>query len=371
MDSAKVLPLIDAIYSAASDPSLWPAVAQQVQHAIGGHSVNLGIEDTKNPKFNFLYTNGATASQMVSYGESCIGQDQFLCLLDRTSPGEALLTQDILDERQLHSLFPYEDFYEDLGYTYHNAGLFYRDEDHRGWISVIRSLNDSRFTPDELKLMQTLVPHLQRAFMINLQLMKAQRDTQIGLDSLEHLSAAALLLSDKGDVLSHNSKAQKYLCRTSAKIQNYGVRLPEAKANLQLQKLIRAILYGSGIDSSGVVPFYEFGVRKTVLCFPWRTTSQQLDWLGQATGCILFILSPSTSAPPTEQLKQTFNLSKAEVRVLQGLLDGSSVSSLTEQLFVTDATVRYHIRNLLRKTESRNQVELITKVMKLTTVLVE
>lgn len=370
MNSDRTLNLIDAIYSAASDPSQWPDTANKIQHAIGGHSVNLGLEDMQNPRFGYLYTNGVTQDQVVAYERSFIANDELNAMTDMLAPGQALLSHDHFSEGEMHSLYPYDDFYEGIGFTYFNTGMFYRTDNYRGWLSIVRSITDSLFKPDDLKLMQTIMPHLKRAFTINLQLMDAQHISQMGVDSLEHISAGVVLLSQNGEVLTHNSQAEHYLHPNNEKSQTYKIQLSDSKATHQLHKVIRTTLFDEANEYSGTIQFNEKGIQKNVLCFPWRTTSQQQDWLGQSAGCILFILSPSASSPPDQQLQQLFDLTKAEVKVLQGLLDGITVKPLSDDLFVSEATVRFHLRNLLRKTGSRNQTEMITKVMKLVSVLI-
>ncbi|MBN0988685.1 helix-turn-helix transcriptional regulator [Amphritea pacifica] len=370
MHSDKALSLIDSIYSAASNPSLWPDTAHKIQHAIGGHSVNLGLEDMQNPRFSYLYTNGVTLDQVTDYERNFIANDEINALTDLLAPGQALLSHDHFCESELHTLYPYDDFYEGIGFTYFNTGMFYRTANYRGWLSVARSVNDSLFEPDDLKLMQIIMPHLKRAFTINLQLMDAQNISQMGVDSLEHISAGVVLLSHNGDVLKHNSQAEPYLHPSNEKSQSYKIQLSDTRATHQLHKIIRATLFDESNEYSGVIRFNENGIQKCILCFPWRTTGQQLDWLGQSAGCILFILSPSASSPPDQQLQQLFDLTKAEVRVLQGLLYGTTVKPLADELFVTEATIRFHLRNMLRKTGSRNQAEMLMKVMKLVSVLV-
>ncbi|WP_027856783.1 helix-turn-helix transcriptional regulator [Marinobacterium jannaschii] len=370
MNATELLNLIDGIYAAAADPQLWPKVAGDIQHAIGGHSANLVLEDTRHPHFNYIYSNGVSAEKVAYYEQNLIGQDSLTTIYERIPAGQAVLTQNVWDEQQLHNLSIYENFYEDLGYKYFNCGLFYRDDERRGWISIARSEQDSVFSTEEHQLMQTLVPHLQRAFMINLQMMQAQQVSHIGLDSLEHLSAATLLLSSKGKVVMHNRRAEPYLCYADAKTQSLGIRIPEPQANRKLHRVILGALHSEQPGFAAMVPFSEKGIRKTVLCFPWRASGAQMDWLGQSTDCILFILSPASDLPPAQQLQTTFDLSKAEVRVLHQLMEGHSVRETAELIFVSEATVRFHIRSLLRKTDSRNQAELLSRVLRLTSVAI-
>lgn len=148
-----VLELIDDIYSAASDPLQWIPMAEKIQSSIGGHSVNFGLENTQNPSFKHFYTNGATQHDVDYYEYNIIGKDSFNQIFDTVNVNSALLTQYILDEKHLHQCYPYEEFYEPLGFSYFNASLFYRDEEQRGWLSVVRNIREPLFSLEELNLM--------------------------------------------------------------------------------------------------------------------------------------------------------------------------------------------------------------------------
>jgi DNA-binding CsgD family transcriptional regulator len=268
-------------------------------------------------------------------------------------------------------MYCYEAFYEKVGYTHFNVGLFYRDNGRRAWLSVARSEKDSLYTPEEQMLMQVLTPHLRRAFLINVQLLEAQLTSKIALDSLEHIAAAVLLLAKNGQVVQHNGRAEHYLHVSGGATHQATLRLPDCHANSQLHTLIVAIIQDETREQNGIVPFVDKGVQKTALCFPWRSSDEQHDWLGKAACCIVFILSPTADTPRFDVLQQIFDISSAEVKVLQRLMDGMQVKEIAGCLFVAEATVRFHIRNLLRKTQSRSQAEMVAKVFNTVSVRVE
>lgn len=369
MPSEQLLALIDAIYSAAADPSQWPHVAQQIQHAIGGHSVNLALEDLPESKVNIVFTNGVTADQIQHYQQDVVGQDKLTDLLDVVPECSAFLSQDYYDLNAIRSMYCYEAFYEKVGYSHFNAGLFYRNNGRRAWISVARSEADSLFEAEEYQLMQALTPHLRRAFLINLQLAEAQLTSKVALDSLEHIAAAAMILTPRGRVSLHNCKAEPYLHRVGSSDQSITVRLPDIKANRQLYNLVASVI-NNELNQNGFVPFFDNGVQKTAICFPWRSSPEQLAWLQTQACCIVFILSPSNDTPEAALLQNTFQLSNSEVKVLGHLMEGMQVSEIAASVFVTEATIRFHIRNLLRKTKTRTQAELVAKVFDTTSMRV-
>ncbi|GAA3539008.1 helix-turn-helix transcriptional regulator [Zobellella aerophila] len=366
-----LLTLIDAIYAAAADPALWPSVASKIQRAIGGHSVNLVLEDLADARINCVYSNGVSAAEVERYQNDIMDKDELVGLLSIMPEGKAFTSQDFFDVKTLHSLYCYENFYEDLGYTHFNAGLFYRNHERRCWISVARSEADALYTADDRLLMQALLPHLKRAFLINVQLLEAQLTSTVALDSLEHIAAATALLTRQGLVVLHNHRAEPYLHQAGLFTKHPSLRLPDAAASRRLHKLIDALGQDKTRIQNGVVPFAEKGVRKTALCFPWCSTREQFDWLGNTACCIVFILSPTASIPPAALLQQVFGVSNAEVKVLQQLMGGLPVIDIAKTLFISEATVRFHIHNLLRKTQCQNQTELLSKVFHTVAIMVE
>ncbi|MCH4563715.1 LuxR C-terminal-related transcriptional regulator [Halomonas sp. EGI 63088] len=338
-------------------------MAQHIKRTIGGHSVNLALEDRHDHRFSFFFTDGANASSIAHYESNIIEHDEFGAVLERQEAGTSLLSQDLWGERELAEIYPYEDFYKPLGYTYFNSGLFYRDAAYRGWVSVVRSLQDTPFSRDEHLLMKALMPHLNRAFLLNLQLVEATRVSRLALDALERVSAAVILLSTRGRVLQHNVLAERYLCPTRKLTDYHDLRLPDAAANRILYDTITRQFATRLPDAQAFIPFTDENVKKVALCFPWRSSPEQVDWLGRATGSIIFILTPGASQPSTIHLERAYQLSKAENRVLMGLLEGNTAAELADRLFVSQTTIRFHIRSLLRKFDSRNQVDMIIKAL--------
>lgn len=65
-------------------------------------------------------------------------------------------------------------------------------------------------------------------------------------------------------------------------------------------------------------------------------------------------------------VKDRFGLTDAEAEVLDLLLQGNSVSAISDHRHVSEATTRSQVRRLLEKTHTNNMTQMITKVMNLT-----
>ena len=83
-----------------------------------------------------------------------------------------------------------------------------------------------------------------------------------------------------------------------------------------------------------------------------------------ASGSILFVSDVSTK--PELDLRPTaklYGLTRAELRLLEALLGGETVGNYAQKCGVTVNTVKGHLAQLFRKTQTRRQSELVLRVL--------
>jgi LuxR family maltose regulon positive regulatory protein len=66
---------------------------------------------------------------------------------------------------------------------------------------------------------------------------------------------------------------------------------------------------------------------------------------------------PDTAAAAPARLAEP--LSRKEMRVLELLVEGLSNSAMAERLFVSDSTIRTHLRNINQKTGARSRTQAV------------
>ena len=80
--------------------------------------------------------------------------------------------------------------------------------------------------------------------------------------------------------------------------------------------------------------------------------------------------SSDTDAPDNSHIEEAllasfsgkYNLTSRESDILKCLKEGLSDNEIAEKLFISKSTVRFHISNLLKKTESENRVDAVRKL---------
>jgi len=360
----QLLSLISAIYSAASSPDEWPAVAKHIQAAVGGHSVHLAMSDPKQHRVNCIFSNGLSQDETHWYNQHIAHRDELTGVFERLHPGTAFLLQDMFSQEQLYQFACYEEFYDKVGLNDFAASYFYQDQAVHGWCTVARSKQDKAFTPEQRQLLNLLTPHLTQAVKIGLQLAAAQQSSQLVRDSLELLPVGIVLLSSRNESVAHNSQASQFLSRSHGGA-GWALQLPCAKAQSSLLASVQSVFNNCVPDSSQCITFEHNNLNYTAIVTPWVSSDAQKEWLPCDTRCMIIInSSDNENQIPAEWLRQRYNLSRSECRVLSYLLLGETAADIADKLFVTTHTVRFHIKNLLQKIDAANQVQAVVKVLR-------
>lgn len=61
----------------------------------------------------------------------------------------------------------------------------------------------------------------------------------------------------------------------------------------------------------------------------------------------------------TDNAKQEFNLTKREVDVLKSICNGLTNKEISEQLFISEHTVKDHIKNIMKKMNVKSRTEIL------------
>jgi DNA-binding CsgD family transcriptional regulator len=73
------------------------------------------------------------------------------------------------------------------------------------------------------------------------------------------------------------------------------------------------------------------------------------------------LVDATETGPPKVDLRhpKLRDISPRELEVLDLLLQGERVPSIAEQLYISDHTVRNHLKSMFRKTDTGSQAELV------------
>lgn len=120
---------------------------------------------------------------------------------------------------------------------------------------------------------------------------------------------------------------------------------------LDADKLFFTLLYVLAIVGCLVIVFYSSALRFTL-------GSAAADSAAAEIITPLPTAEVTTSLPAPDYCAR-YGLTQRESEVLDCILSGQSISEISEALFISQRTVKFHITNLLRKTGATSQKELL------------
>ncbi len=100
-----------------------------------------------------------------------------------------------------------------------------------------------------------------------------------------------------------------------------------------------------------------------LLVTPLGPTRSGTDWPTEDAALVVASRHKPASARAAVMLQKQFNLTPAEIRLMQLVGEGIEPMQMAEQLSVSITTIRTHLQRLFDKTGTRRQAELVRLVL--------
>ncbi len=364
----RLLSLLELIYSAVSRPDLWPVVLDEIAELIGGESTCLFASFPQTTVLSLARMDPAAWDVFSSYYASI---NVWMERSEGIIPdGDVRYSHRVIADRELEKTEFYNDYLvkNDMQYS---AGLKIPlgNSLPAAFISSQRAKSKGPFQDVEGLVLETLLPHLQRALSLYFQFSQVQSSI-LGLESaLDAFDHAVFGLDRQGRVVFSNRHAEDHV-RSADRIRlsNGVLTAIEPAQNSQLQSLLSQAIdagNGRGISSGGAMllhgKFTAKPIQLTVTPLRAAPTGIALQLAA------LVFLSDSDGRPRsrTSTLRSLYGLTPMEARVTELLLDGLGVRAVSEALGMTLETTRFRVKQILAKTGTGRQSELIKLVLSL------
>lgn len=230
-------------------------------------------------------------------------------------------------------------------------------------VSIVlhRRLEDDRdYPPEQEHLLLELLPHVQRAVNLALQLERLKAHNAALERTLDQLQTGVLVCSDAGQVRWANEAAQSLLSRSPR------LRLAEAQlrcADRRDASAITAMFAGRG--HSEAVQLGGAEDEDTLHLLSKRLAPHEPHGpSGSEPMKAVFVTGAERSGILSpEVLRKFFSLTPTEAQLTMALCDGCSVSDYAHERGVAVGTVRIQMKRVLAKTRCHRQADLVRRVL--------
>ena len=362
-DSA--LDLIDGIYAAAEDPSLWKPLLGRLAAVTGATVTGLIFEDTRSKRASVSANTGIDPERVRDYEEHYARVNAWMHAIHWSLPSGTIVTSEsMLPDRDLIRSEYYNDFLRKIHAKYALAAGLFQEE---GFLSHLSLLRPGRaFDRPAIALLRTLTPHLQRALQLHRRIVDVQFERQALADTLDRLPVGVLVLGPQGRPVLVNSAAREILAdRDGLTLHPDGLRAARAFETTLLQNLIRdaATLPSRTSTPSrggGTLAIARPSLRRplSLLVTPLRSSESGLP--APSRRVAVFVTDPERRVEASGALlRGLYGFTRAEAGVAEKLLQGESIEQVARELEITLNTARTHLKHLFVKTDTNRHRELV------------
>ena len=222
----------------------------------------------------------------------------------------------------------------------------------------------SPFSADDKRLLQALMPHLQRAVKLRRRIAEIEALQTNTAEALDHWATAVFLVDREAHVIAANEAAGELLRLQDGLATERGALTAIAPhESAALRRLIRErtdIVAANGTHGTMLL---ERPSGKRSLCVFVTPCARQDIFFDTAGHALIFVTDPENNQPHAEVLQSLYGLTRAETNVAALLSAGRSVKEIAEETEVQENTIRIHLKRIFDKTGTKRQSELLKAIL--------
>lgn len=364
-----VLQLIDRFYQAATDDSHWPDLLKDVRQFLDGCGMTLYFADAQLKPTGDIFRDNVPSEAFSAYRAHFHNVD---IRLHRSIPGSlnSIVTDlDLVDQATIERHEFYQDFLRPIGHRYVVSAVMDLEDGTYSFCSCHRGLEQEHADSDVLERAALLLPHVKRSLQLRRRLSNDHARGKAAFELLDDLGQAVFMLDGDGRIAWQNGYASRLLEQQDGLITSDGeLRALSASAGAELQSLVKSALAAS--SRPGTRPGGMMTMPRPSLKRPYQILVTPLSRMPEATAATpevrvgpcaaVFVMDlEQKSVPPAEVLSTLYGLTPAEARLATALSAGVSVKDYAERGDLSVNYVRWLLKQVEAKTDTRRLTELI------------
>lgn len=354
---------IELIYAAAEDSSRWDAFLAAFCERLHARLGTFSIQYSDRPEVSISRHLGGTEQDFVEYATKWAAQDPWMTrvLFGAYPIGRVVPSQEICPDEELEPTEFYQQWLKPRKMHYGGGVYLTNGANQKSILAINRPKTSGPLTSEELNFWQSLTPHLSRAVRMHgeREALRAERDTM--KQYLDSGPVGVMLLTEQARVLVANSTALEIVAKSSQiTIEEGRLRFANrAQGEEVLQQIERA---GARIRLETLHP-EQFQIDGLVLVVaPTHDKSTTRIASNMPNAALYLIDSKRTKSISPDVLIKLYSFTQAEANVAAKLVQGLSLEETAAALFVSENTVRTHLKRVFAKTGCNRQAELVALV---------
>lgn len=354
--------LISSIYESVVSPGEWLRFLELLQLTFKDNLIALAYFDHRRHQAGVHHSVNMSPQQIQEY-QNYYGSVDNLWAAAANHPrrGELLTRDELVPFPEMRRSEFYNDYLVRHGLPQQFGYTILTGSDFNASLTFCRAERFGTATEAEAHLLNTLLPHLQRAFRMHKHLDSVVAERDAAREALNRIPQAVIVLTLDGRPAITNRRAEDLLAEKDGLILTAGGITAADK--LGRQCLNNALLAVQQPTQKGffktLLISRPSGKRSYEIVVMRNDVAPPL--LGIPTPhIVIFVHDPDLRRVPSEQmLRDLFKLTPQEARLASQLMQGYSLEEAAEEQSVSYNTVKSHLMHLFQKTGVRRQSELL------------
>jgi DNA-binding CsgD family transcriptional regulator/PAS domain-containing protein len=282
--------------------------------------------------------------------------------------GSTLVSHETPDERAVESS-EWFDRWIPPEPQYHGIGsIVQRRKTALTHFGMLRQKPAGTYSTAEIALIRRLTPHVRRSVQMHQHLFAARLKAEGAMLAIDTLGIGVVLADAEAHIIFGNPAAERLLVRHKGLSVRQGLLVGSSPRSTDgLRALIKnAAMTGVHREqSSGGLWISETEVRPlSLLVCPLYSPGALLP-IDRVDGCALLLINDPDRAikPPPGELARIYGLTGAETKLLCAILGGQRLAEYAHRASITMNTVKTYMKNILGKTGTERQGDLLRIVM--------
>ncbi len=368
LSQERVLGLIGRIYDAASDSQLWLKFLQDFAATVDGSIAILFFYDWSASDAKIDASVGFDPVYADQYVRHYYSVDPWIEAWKKRWNRAGPETIETSDQNVELTVLAKTEFYHDLLIPLkvtHQVGCMLTKTDHRSSaFTCLRPRKRGPFGTAELTLLRILFPHLERALTFHSKMAELQGRHHASLDALDCLQTGVILLDDHGRILTTNREADRLL-RQSDGLSSVkeGISAAGHAESLELNRLIAgaaATARCEGTAPGGLISLTRPSGKRPLSILVTPVGKRAFAPQVRTPAVVVFVTDPESKPERLPRtLARLYQLTTAESRLAELLMQGETVVRAAAQLGISHNTARTHLQRIYQKTGTTHQSDLV------------
>ncbi|KAE9632418.1 helix-turn-helix transcriptional regulator [Parasedimentitalea maritima] len=366
----QLLTVVDQLYGAACDPEKWPVFLASAARLFDSQGTQIGHHDLTNHSLSFsrLFGYEWDEAHYQKYDE-LMPQDPRLPYFAQ-NPFKPIHCRMNLSDGELHETAVYKEVLDPGGVEYSIGVNLTEEARSMSYFLALRNKSQNRFGSSECDLLQELIPHLNRAILLQRDVNTIDFERNIAADTLDGM-AVGLCVVDQNGVLKFSNRTAQELQRDNDGLSRINERLvASGQSGSALKTAIRSVISQARTGTSGYgIPLQidRPSGREPLAVLVASLFGDHLKsgWAGLRDPlAILIIRDPRQPVESRhELLSRMYSLTPSQARLANLLVNGLSLRDAAQQAGLTEASARQYLKLIFGKMGVTRQSEMVLKAL--------